>query len=84
MGALGGEFVKLVGVFENFFNVDSLNGCEAVFDEEGVGLPIRRIGAAVCRCEIFERWEVDGRVEGSCKCQGEERKEDGQHCDRGM
>ena len=84
-GALGEEFVEFGGFVEDLVDVDALNGGEAVFDEEGVGLPIGRIGAAVRRREVFHGGQADGRrVEGSCKCQGKQRKEDAQHGDRGM
>lgn len=80
-GACGGELVDFVWVSEYLFDVDALDSREAIFDEEAVGLPILRTGAALRRCEVFESVQVEGRVEGSCMCQGKENEEDTQHCD---
>ena len=55
IGAFGNEFVDFVArLLENFFDVDALDCREAVFDEEGVGLPFGRSGAAIPRCEVLE------------------------------
>ena len=69
IGALGDELVHLVGSLEHAFNVDALDGREAVFDEEGVGLPVGRAGAAVRRCEVRGG---GGVVEGRCEREGKE------------
>ena len=60
MSALSKEFVRFVGFSEKLFNVDALDCREAVFDEEGVGLPVLGAGAAVCRCKVFEAVYVEG------------------------
>ena len=75
----------MVGLLvEDLFDVDALDGGEAVFDEEGVGLPVLRIGAAVRGREVSEGVEVEGGIEGSCKGQGKEGQEDESHGDRGL
>ena len=77
VGAWGDEFVDFVRFLENLFEVDALDCGEAIFDEEGVGLPVLRAGTAICRCEVFDGVQVGERVEGSCKCrQGREQQED--------
>ena len=50
------------------FDVDALDGREAVLDEEGVGLPVGRAGAAVRRCEVWG----GGEVQGCCEREGKE------------
>ena len=75
----------MVGLLvEDLFDVDALDGGEAVFDEEGVGLPVLRIGAAVRGREVSEGVEVEGGIEGSCEGQGKEGQEDESHGDRGL
>lgn len=55
MGTRGKEFIDLVGIFvEDSFEVNALDCNETVLDEKGVGLPILRTGAAICRCEVLE------------------------------
>lgn len=78
------ELVDLVGFPENFFDVHALDGCEAVFDEEGVRLPILGAGAAVHCCEVFKSGQVEGLVEGSSQREGKEYEGHEQHCDGGM
>ena len=56
----GGDELEdfLTGLLENFLDVDALDDPEAVFDEEGVGLPSWRIGAAIYRCEVLDGVQV--------------------------
>ncbi len=61
--AFGDELEHLVGFLEHFVDVDALDCGEAVFDEESVGLPIRRVGAAICCCNIFEGFQTKAQVE---------------------
>ena len=75
MSALSKEFVRFVRFSEKLFDVDALDCRVAVFDEEGVGLPVLGLGAALCRCEVREGVYVERRVEGSCECQAKEPKE---------
>ena len=51
----GNELERYIGFPEDVFYVQPLDCSVAVFNEEGVRLPVWGIGAAVCRCEILER-----------------------------
>ena len=75
MSALSKEFVRFIRFSEKLFDVDSLDCRIAVFDEEGVGLPVLGLGAALCRCKVREGLYVERNVEGSCECQAKEPKE---------
>ena len=68
MSVPGNELERFVGFPEDFFYVQALDCGVAVFDEEGVRLPLFRVGAAVCCCEIPERTKVQGQIEGSSDC----------------
>ena len=77
------EFIILVGVSEDFFYVHALDCGKAIFDEESVGLPVLRVGAAVCGREVSEGVQVEGHVKRSCKDQSREENKK-QHRDCGL
>ena len=83
MSVPGNELERYVGFLEDFFDVQALDCGVAVFDEEGVRLPVWGVGAAVCCCEIPEGTKVQGQVEGSSDCQSRKEDKNKQHHDRG-
>ena len=84
VGSSGNKFVHVVRPSDNFFDIDALDGREAVLDEKGVGLPVLPAGAAFRRCEVFKGVYIEGRFDGSRMRESKEKDEDTKHCYRQM